>query len=138
MRNKIVVNKLQVGVENPNKIRINVPFHLQEPLQQLFLEKISHIIQLLAFHPTERDNFWVVYHFSTCFKVIFFNKLNVSWKLAFKMPSCSYNPSFDPFLWWRSGIHGDKIEKKKKETKTNLRCSKRCANEFFVCRKTNA
>ena len=137
MRNKIVTFKFQVGVENSNKIWIDVSFHLQEPLQQLFFEKPPHIIQLLTLQPAKRDNFWVVYHFSTCFKAISLNQFIVSWEPTLKMSSWSHNPGFNPFLCRRSGIHENRM-RKGTHTKESMRCINRWANGLFLWRKTVA
>jgi len=55
MRNKVVSFKLKVGVEYSNQIRVYVSLHLQESSQQLILDKLSHIVQLLAFQPIKKE-----------------------------------------------------------------------------------
>ena len=80
---KIITNKLEVGVENSYKDRINVYWHLQEPFQQLFFENNPHFSKIFLFQPIEKDKLWIIDNFSTSLMKILLNLLNLSREPSF-------------------------------------------------------
>jgi len=70
MRKKVVSLELEICVEHPYQIWVDIPLHLQELSEGLIFEEPSDIAQLLAFQPIKANNFGVVYHFGASLKPI--------------------------------------------------------------------